>query len=108
MSKPVASGVRTCAEEIASLPKSLHLGEAYPNPFNPSTNIDYSIPQNGRVALQVYNISGQRVATLVEGTVSAGKHTVVWDARNMPSGMYFYTLRAANGYQVTKKVLLLK
>jgi hypothetical protein len=106
-SKPVISTTATAVEESAQSPRDFRLGEARPNPFNPSTTIEYTLPGNAHITLQVYNISGQKVATLVESAVSAGKHSSVWDARGMPSGVYFYTLRT-EGYCETKRVLLLK
>ncbi|MFA6473018.1 MAG: ice-binding family protein, partial [Candidatus Latescibacterota bacterium] len=107
-SAKIAAEKPTAVKEQNALPSSFRLGEASPNPFNPSTTIEYSLPRNARVLLRVYNISGQKVATLVEGTVSAGNHFVVWYAKGMPSGVYFYALRAEGGYSETKKVMLLK
>ena len=79
-----------------------------PNPFNPSTTIEYSLPRNTHALLRVYNVTGRKVATLAEGMISAGDHFAVWDARGMPSGVYFYTLSVEGGYSETKKMLLLK
>ncbi len=107
-SAKVAAGVPTIVEDRNALPSAVRLWEARPNPFNPSTVIGYSLPRDTRALLRVYNVTGQKVATLVEGTVSAGDHSVVWDARGMPSGVYFYTLTAEGGFSETKKALLLK
>jgi hypothetical protein len=95
-------------KEQMELPDAFHLGEAHPNPFNPTTTIEYTILRSARVILQVYNVTGQKVATLAEGMISAGQHSVVWDAHGMPSGVYFYTLRTEQGFTEAKKVLLLK
>ena len=100
--------VATAVDEMNSLPDAFRLGEARPNPFNPSTTIEYSLPRNTRALLRVYNVSGQKVATLADGVISAGQHSVVWDAKGMPSGVYFYSLSADGGYAETKKALLLK
>ena len=86
---------------------TFELSQNYPNPFNPSTQIDFSIPQQSNVQLKVYNTLGQVVATLVNGNLSAGSHSVNFDARNLASGMYIYRLSAGN-FTSVKKMLLLK
>ena len=78
-----------------------------PNPFNPKTTIEYILPVKTRIALTVYNTVGQKVAVLKNGIESAGRHSVVWDAVNVPSGLYFYTLET-EGFIRTRKMLLLK
>ncbi|MEJ2506093.1 MAG: T9SS type A sorting domain-containing protein [Ignavibacteriaceae bacterium] len=79
----------------------------YPNPFNPSTKIKYSIPEKSLVNLQIYNAEGKEVASLVNGEQSAGEYEINFDAENLASGVYFYKIRAGNFFQ-TKKMLLLK
>jgi hypothetical protein len=89
-------------------PGAFVLTQNYPNPFNPSTQIEFVVPQSGFATLKVYNVLGQEVATLLEGSSEAGKiNTVRFDASNLPSGLYYYTLRAA-GKVETKRMLLLK
>lgn len=83
------------------------LGNNYPNPFNPSTEISFSIPAASHVKLEVYNIMGQRVTTLVDGQLEAGTHTVQWNASETASGAYFYRLQA-DDYVGARKMLLLK
>lgn len=107
VSKPVPSSLRTEVDRVTEFPEEFHLGPARPNPFNPATTIEYSLPGEAMVTLTVFNVTGQKVATLVSGRMSAGKHSATWDARDFPSGVYFYTLRAG-AYQVTGKALLLK
>ncbi|MBP9802377.1 T9SS type A sorting domain-containing protein [Patescibacteria group bacterium] len=80
---------------------------AYPNPFNPSTTISFSLPAASHVNLTVYNMAGSLVATLADGMMPAGKQEVGFDASSMSSGMYIYTLMA-NGQVTTGKVLLVK
>ncbi|MFA6470832.1 MAG: T9SS type A sorting domain-containing protein [Candidatus Latescibacterota bacterium] len=106
-SKPVLSSIATLVEGVSQTPQEFKLGKAYPNPFNPSTAIEYTLPRDLSITLEIYNISGQKVATLDSGRKSAGKHTAVWNARGFPSGLYFYTLRA-EGYVKTGKALLMK
>jgi len=84
------------------------LNTNYPNPFNPRTKISYELPQTGRVTVRIFDINGQVVATLVRDTLQkAGRYTIVFDAENLPSGVYFYQL-TANNFTQTRKMLLLK
>jgi hypothetical protein len=89
------------------IPHSFALNQNYPNPFNPSTVIRYSLHEYGHARLVVYNLIGQPVATLVDEVQSAGFKTVVFDAADLPSGVYFYSL-AAGPFRETKKFVLLK
>ncbi len=86
---------------------TFELSQNYPNPFNPSTQISFSLPQQSTVQLKVYNTLGQLVATLVNGALPAGLHSVTFDARNLASGMYIYRLSAGN-FTSVKKMMLLK
>jgi hypothetical protein len=88
-------------------PVNLDLGQNYPNPFNPVTNIEYSVTENGYASLSVYDISGDKVAALVDGMVEKGTHTVNFDASHLSSGVYFYTLQA-EGVLNTRKMILMK
>ena len=84
------------------------LAQNYPNPFNPSTLIEFVVPVSGHTTMKVYNVLGQVVATLYEGNAESGKINVArFDASNLPSGLYFYTLRSA-GKLETKRMLLMK
>ena len=83
------------------------LAQNYPNPFNPSTTIRYSIPAFGAVNINVYNVLGKEVATLVNEVKSPGTYSVDFDSMNLPSGIYFYTLKS-DTYSITRKMLLLK
>jgi|GEM_PF-3161277 len=78
-----------------------------PNPFNPTTEIEFGIKSQTEVILEVFNVLGEKVETLIEGPLDAGTHTIVWNASEFPSGVYFYRLKTA-GFQKTKKMLLLK
>ncbi|MGA7160888.1 MAG: aryl-sulfate sulfotransferase [Bacteroidota bacterium] len=90
----------------ASIPRALTLSENYPNPFNPSTTIRYSVPVSGKVSIRVYNILGQAVATLVDGNQSAGSHEVSFNGANLSSGIYFYRIESGSSSAVKKMVLL--
>jgi Bacterial Ig-like domain/Secretion system C-terminal sorting domain len=78
----------------APLPAAYTLGQNYPNPFNPSTTINFSIPMQSRVTIDVFNVIGQKVATLVNDVRAAGSHQAVWKAQ-VPSGLYFYRMEAS-------------
>ena len=88
------------------LPEMISFLTAYPNPFNSSTAISYSLAATGRVALSIYNIIGQKVATLFSGMQQAGGHKVIWDAAGVPSGVYFARLESDWGSRSIKMVLL--
>ncbi len=80
--------------------------KCYPNPFNPETTISYSIPEKGTVEIDVYNVRGQKVASLLHETQDAGEHEVVWDANDQASGIYFIRLRTAGETRINKALLL--
>ncbi len=94
-------------DEETITPSTFALGNAYPNPFNPSTSFEFTVAQAGNVNITVYNALGQEIATLVDGNKGVGTYLVNWDAANMASGVYFYTLNAP-GFTATQKMLLLK
>ncbi len=88
-------------------PLTFMLEQNYPNPFNPASNIGYEIPNSGNVLLQVYDILGRKVVTLVNKFEPAGIYNVEFHASNLPSGIYIYRLEA-NGFQAVKKLMILK
>lgn len=100
----IASNVSNEDNQIAD---TFELDQNYPNPFNPSTNISFTLPDVSEVNLQVYDMLGRSVATLVDGRLNAGKHEISFDANALASGMYVYTIQAGN-YTSTKRMLLLK
>jgi N-acetylneuraminic acid mutarotase len=83
---------------------SLH--QNYPNPFNPSTTIEFSLPTSALVTMKIHNIIGEEITTLVSEKLAAGKYEYKWDASNMPSGIYFYKIKAGNFTDLKKMVLL--
>ncbi|MBD3233832.1 MAG: T9SS type A sorting domain-containing protein [candidate division Zixibacteria bacterium] len=92
---------------FGSVPTEYTLVGSYPNPFNASTTITFELPVAGDVNLGVYNLMGQKVATMVNGEMEAGNHNVSWDASSQASGIYFYRL-SANGEVSTRRMILLK
>jgi hypothetical protein len=97
----------TYVYEDTQLPIEFKLSQNYPNPFNPTTTISYSLPEPSYVVLEIYNILGQKTKTLVSEHQEAGNHTVVWQANDISSGMYFYRI-VAGDHTESKKMLLLK
>ncbi|MBN1293551.1 MAG: T9SS type A sorting domain-containing protein [Candidatus Latescibacteria bacterium] len=84
-----------------------YVSEPHPNPFNPSTVIDYTIPEDNRVVITAYSILGQQAAVITDTYIEAGRHTVFWDASELPSGVYIVTVRSGSCFEA-KKTLLLK
>ena len=89
------------------LPVAFNLQDAFPNPFNPSTTISFALPQSEMVKLNVFNITGQKVATLVNSMLDRGTHELVFDASALSSGVYLYTIEAGS-FTETKKMVLVK
>lgn len=91
---------------ISALPQSFALEQNFPNPFNPTTTIRYSLQQRGKVTLEVYNLLGQVVATLVDEDRPAGEYSLTWDATRQASGVYFYRLQHGGNVEVRRMMLL--
>ena len=100
------SGVASVPGPGAALPSAYALFQNYPNPFNPSTIIRYSLPGRSHVILAIFNALGQRVATLVNGDVDAGNHSVRFDGSNLASGVYFYHIQAGDFVQSKKLIVV--
>ncbi len=94
-------------EDKPILPMEIRLYQNYPNPFNATTTISFNIVQTGDVNLSVYNLSGQKIETLVDRNMQAGRHNIIWDASEYSSGLYFYKL-TTDGKTFTKRMTLLK
>jgi hypothetical protein len=99
------SSVTGIDDEIA-MPVVYRLNQNYPNPFNPITIIHYQLPKTSDVELSVYNLLGQKVATLVSERQQSGQHQVKWDATNFVSGIYYYFIQAGEFHQVRKMILI--
>jgi hypothetical protein len=89
------------------LPENYGISQNYPNPFNTSTLIQYSLPSPSDVTIEIYDILGRKVETLVQGEQQAGYHQVIWNVEDATSGMYFYKIQAGD-YAETRKIVLLK
>jgi hypothetical protein len=92
--------------EVNSLPVHFSLSQNYPNPFNPSTTIEYSVPVNGAVKLQVYNSLGEEIKTLVNGYKEAGTYEANFNASRLSSGIYYYKIESGNFTSVKKMIFL--
>ncbi len=101
------TAVTAAADGAIQAPAEFALGQNFPNPFNPSTEIGYSTPSAGRVVLTVYNILGGAVARLVDGDQPSGRHSVTFNASQYASGVYFYTLHSGTSL-LTQKMMLLR
>jgi len=102
-----ASGPLDATRTRVTVPHQFALNQNYPNPFNPTTMIRYDVPTAGKVSLTIFNLLGQRVATLFDQRQLAGTHTIAWDAANLPSGIYLCRMDAPQFVQ-TRKMLLVK
>ncbi len=104
--------VTDISQDHSAVPESYLLEQNYPNPFNPTTQILFSLPKTEKISLIVYNLLGQKVAALVDGLLGQGTHAVTWNGRDshgfqVPSGVYFYTLKTAS-FVASKKMVMLK
>jgi len=108
----VEGGIDVEEIENGILPTEFELGQNYPNPFNPNTKIDFAVPSIADVNISVFNILGQKIATLADKEFAAGYYSVDWDATaddgsDVASGIYFYKI-SADDYQATKKLMLIR
>ena len=99
-------------ENGLNIPNQVTLNQNYPNPFNPSTNIDFALPSDQNVRIEVFNILGQQIKLITDNMFNAGFHTVSWDGSNnagedVPSGIYFYNM-SADGFVQANKMMLLR
>ncbi|GAI20309.1 unnamed protein product, partial [marine sediment metagenome] len=100
----------TLTSEVAvedDAPAAFAVAQNSPNPFNPTTTISLTLAEAGNVSVDVFNVAGQKVDTLVNGFMNAGTHSVVWDASKFSAGVYFYTVKAGD-FSKTMKMTLLK
>jgi hypothetical protein len=96
-------GIQQIGSEI---PSTFELKQNYPNPFNPSTKIGFKIPKSWFVSLKIYDITGKEVQALLEQSLNAGEYSVDWNAGNLPSGIYIYSMQAGSFTQSRKMILV--
>ena len=94
------------SEPLPELPTTYELGAIYPNPFNTQATIRYDVPVHGTVRIDIYDVLGRKITTLADGEMDAGRYGTVWDAGDMPSGIYFIRMEAGEFKEVQKMVLL--
>jgi hypothetical protein len=97
----------TGIEENAPIPSQFTVLQSYPNPFNAQTTIQYSLPKQSDVTIDIFDILGRKIETIAEGTKPAGEHQVIWNASRQASGVYFYRIKAGDKVE-TKKMVLMK
>ena len=100
-------GLTSVGEEGGALPVTLRLAQNYPNPFNAATQIRFTLPEASDARLEMFNMLGQKVATLADGHYPAGNQVVSWNAGDLSSGIYFYKLTVGDEV-ITKRMTLLK
>ena len=99
--------VTTSLSVKQAMPIRYTLSNAYPNPFNPTTNIRFSIPNDAKVLLEVYDLNGRKINTLIDSYIKTGYHSVTWNATNHSSGIYFVKMMSGE-YINTQKIMLVK
>jgi hypothetical protein len=108
---PIVDGV-SVAQDGKNIPREFAIHQNYPNPFNPSTTIQFDLPKSAKVDITIFNYLGKVVSSLASATFTAGEYNLVWDAGNLPSGMYFYRIEATSPdgerFVQTKRLILLK
>lgn len=113
LQKDIVTGVESEEEELSAIPNSYSLDQNFPNPFNPSTQIRFSLPETANVSLTIFNVLGEKIMTLVNNeSLNSGTHTFTWNGRNeygqvVPSGVYFYRVNSPK-FTETKKMMMLK
>jgi len=111
----VLAGMSDVKEQLYStfVPSDFHLAQNYPNPFNPVTHIQFGVPRQSAVSLEIYNALGQKIRTLVRGQREPGTYSITWDGRSeagvaVANGLYFYALQSASGVRLVRKMVLLR
>ena len=105
--KTNSKGINLGTFPTIQVPTDFHLDEPYPNPFNPTTTVKFSVPQSGFVSIKVYDLIGNEVSTLVNSDFTSGNHIVQWDGSGQTTGIYFVRMESG-GFVQTKKVMLMK
>jgi hypothetical protein len=93
--------------QVTTVPLTYKMYQNYPNPFNPTTTIKFDLPKTSNVKIEIFDLLGRRVESLVNMNASAGTYVAMWNATNFASGIYFYRITAGD-FVATKKMLLIK
>ena len=105
--KLTASSIEAVESISNKIPTEFSLNQNYPNPFNPSTKITYQIPKVSFITLKIYDVLGKEITTLVNEEKPIGSYEIEFNAKNLPSGIYFYKIQAGS-FVETKKMVLMK
>jgi hypothetical protein len=105
--RTIARDVLALGETDIEAPSEFALRPNYPNPFNPSTNIPFTLPKNADVSVRVFDLQGQEVEQIIQASMSAGHYVTQWDASNVSSGLYLVKMDA-NEFSITRKITVLK
>lgn len=97
--RPLSEMITSVEGHSNELPEKFSLSKNFPNPFNPTTTNRFSLPQRERVTLKIFDVRGREIVTLVDGELNPAEHSVVFDAKNLPSGVYFYLLQTGSFVQ---------
>ena len=101
-----AEGTVEISIDLSNLPARFSLDQNFPNPFGAQTTIEFGLPEQTEIRLEVFNLLGQRVATLVDGVRPAGRHNVEFTADHLPGGVYIYRMKTTSGFEATKRLVL--
>jgi hypothetical protein len=104
---PTNDGDTCMSIDIDLIPEEYEINNIYPNPFNPVTNIEFSLPENAFVQMQVYNINGNQIATLINSFQLAGYYSISWNASEYSSGIYLIVMMS-DTFKETRRVILIK
>lgn len=104
----VPVSVVTAVEPVSeAIPKRFELRQNYPNPFNPSTTIQFAVPRKSKVTLKLFDLLGREVVTLLEEEMGPGEYKIYFEARDLPSGTYFYRMKAGD-FSASRKLVLVR
>ncbi|RPH92520.1 T9SS C-terminal target domain-containing protein [candidate division KSB1 bacterium] len=103
---PLSAGVSSVNDDASLIPKDFFLDQNYPNPFNPATNIRFGLPRAAQISIEVFDILGRKTATLADGRLQAGYHSLVWNCSTCPSGMYLIRMQTEDRVFLRKMLLM--
>ena len=101
-----SNDVFEAALTLSAVPEEFALSQNYPNPFNPTTTIEFALPEARHVRVAVFDVLGRQVALVMDSALPSGYHQIQWEARNLPTGVYFYQLIAGDFREVKQMILI--